>query len=215
MKADWRTQKHQIACLALQASNKDLEARITHICGSVNQLNRELSALSRHINQFSHHPFLETWQADLLTRLIEVAYVRQRNKLPPGVSIGEKNIAEREVLSRAYGNAARRVKWGTLDSLGLDIRHHDALQRYSDVSWKVSSPLLLAMKAIKAQHFLTPQVYRSLFIGARIPSTQRLLLPNGWSSRVRQSQTCSRSGQGSIQSAMAVPFTKASFSTRR
>lgn len=109
---------------------------MTHIRGNVNQLNRELSALSRHVKQFSHHPFLETWQADLLTRLIEVAHVRQTKKLPTGVSIGETNIAEREILSRAYSNAARRVRWSTLDSLGLDVRHHDALQRYSDVSSK-------------------------------------------------------------------------------
>ncbi|KAJ5984172.1 hypothetical protein N7481_006271 [Penicillium waksmanii] len=131
-KTDWRTQKHKIACLALQASNNDLEARIAHIRGKVNQLNREISALSRHVKQFNHNPFLQTWQADLLTRLIEVAYVRQKNKLPAGVSIGEENTADREILSRAYSNAARRVKWSTLDSLGLDIRYHDALQRYSD-----------------------------------------------------------------------------------
>ncbi|KAJ5387605.1 hypothetical protein N7509_010146 [Penicillium cosmopolitanum] len=126
--------KHKIACLALQASNNDLEARITHLRGKVNQLDREISVLSRHVKQFNHHPFLQTWQADLLTRLIEVAYVRQKNKLPDGVSIGETNTADREILSRAYSNAARRVKWGTLDSLGLDIGHHDALQHYSDIA---------------------------------------------------------------------------------
>ncbi|KAJ5755572.1 hypothetical protein N7533_005115 [Penicillium manginii] len=126
--------KHKIACLALQASNNDLEARITHIRGNLNQLEREISVLSRHLKQYSHNPFLETWQADLLTRLIEVAYVRQTRKLPAGVSIGETNTAEREILSRAYSNAARRVHWSTLDSLGLDVRHHDALQRYSDIA---------------------------------------------------------------------------------
>lgn len=174
----------------------------------MNQLEREISVLSRHIKQYSHHPFLETWQADLLTRLIEVAYVRQTRKLPAGVSIGETNTAEREILSRAYSNAARRVHWSTLDSLGLDVRHHDALQRYSDVSWKPFSPSF-SHGCHQSLPLSDAQVYRSLFIGVQIPSTQRLHSLSGWSSRVRKSRTCLHSGQVSIQSATVVPYTKA------
>lgn len=133
MKVDGWKQKSDMTRLALQHSNENLESRITKIRSNVKKLEREVLALSRHIKDASS-PFLGTWEADLLTRLIEVSYIRQTAKFPPGVSISETNFAERDVLSRAYSNAARRVKLTTILRLGLEEQHYEAVQNYSDVS---------------------------------------------------------------------------------
>lgn len=89
--------------------------------------------LQRHVKDF-RHPFFENWEADMLTRLIEIAHTKQYRKLAPGVVIGEDTIAERETLSRAYSNAAKKVRVETIHKLGLSKEYHQALQRYDEVS---------------------------------------------------------------------------------
>lgn len=133
---------------------------MTKIRSNAKKLEREVLALSRHIKDASS-PFLGTWEADLLTRLIEVSYIHQTEKFPHGVSIGETNFAERDVLSRAYSNAARRVKLTTIIRLGLEEKHYEAVQNYSDVS---EDPLAMnAMKSLPTLVSIVLQVvvYRS------------------------------------------------------
>ena len=96
------------------------------------RLKRELWLLQRHVKDF-HHPLFENWEADILTRLIEIAHARQRRKLPGGVAIGEFTTAERETLSRAYGIAALQISLGTIQKLGLSEKYHEAVMRYSEV----------------------------------------------------------------------------------
>lgn len=127
------TQKYEIARLALQASNDDLQSRAEKMHFNAQRLKREITNLTRHINDFSS-PLLETWEADILTRLIEIAHVRQLSKMPEGVAIRENTVSERDLISKAYCNAARRVKATTLFKFGLDQSHYEALQRYPEVS---------------------------------------------------------------------------------
>lgn len=121
---------------------------MAQLVGNTGRLQRELLLLSRHFKEFDN-PLMETWEADILTRLIEVSHVRQTSKLPEGVSIGEMNTAERENLSLAYSNAARRVQPRTLSKLGLGDKYHQAIQRYSEVS---TNPLVMTPECNQPQH---------------------------------------------------------------
>ena len=133
VKANRPTQKYEIARLALQASNNDLQSRVSSLHFNAQRLKREITILTRHVNDLSF-PLLETWEADILTRLIEIAHVRQHSKIPDGVFIRANTVLERELNCKAYCNAARRVRMSTLFKLCLDEAHYDALQRYPEVS---------------------------------------------------------------------------------
>lgn len=118
---------------ALQTLNKHIERRLAKLQANTVRLKRELWLLQRHIKEF-RHPLFENWEADLLTRLIEVAHAHQHKKLPGGVVIGESSFAERESLNHAYSIAAKGIRMPTLRKLGLSEKYHQALQRYSEVS---------------------------------------------------------------------------------
>ncbi|KAJ5856070.1 uncharacterized protein N7529_010014 [Penicillium soppii] len=118
---------------ALQTINDHIESRLGKLQVNVTRLKRELWLLQRHVKEF-HHPLFENWEADMLTRLIEVAYVKEYRKLPGGVVIGKETFFERENLTHAYSLAARDVRLSTVRKLGLSDRYHEALQRYPEVS---------------------------------------------------------------------------------
>ncbi|KAJ5679181.1 hypothetical protein N7462_007425 [Penicillium macrosclerotiorum] len=118
---------------ALQATNDHIRRRIARLQASSTRLKRELLLLQRHVKEFNH-PLFETWEADILTRLVEIAHAHQSRKMASGVAIGEDTTAERETLSRAYIIAAKRIREGTLQKLGLSDRYHQALQRYDEVA---------------------------------------------------------------------------------
>lgn len=127
-------QSYSTSLMALQSSNEGLESRMTKLSNSVNGLNRDLLKLQRQVDSF-YHESLTTWQADILTRLIEVAYARQRRKLPWGVAIGERETQDWEIVSRAYVNAAAKVSKKVLgQKLGLGTNYYEALRKYSEVS---------------------------------------------------------------------------------
>ncbi|KAJ5905750.1 uncharacterized protein N7473_002666 [Penicillium subrubescens] len=118
---------------ALRMSNEHLERRLIKLQVNSARLQRELLLLQQHIKEF-HHPLFETWEADILTRFIEVAHAYQARKLATGVSIGEDNVAERECISRGYVNAAKHVEEETVERLGLSEKYHQALLRYEEVA---------------------------------------------------------------------------------
>lgn len=126
-------QSYSLTHRALQASNADVESKITKLKTNANRLKRELLLLQRHVADFNDTLF-EIWEADILTRLIEVVHARQRQKLLPGVSIGVTNTAYRETLNQAYITASKRVLEGTLRQLGLSPKYREALLRYEQVS---------------------------------------------------------------------------------
>lgn len=85
--------------------------------------------------------------------------------------IGDSSFAERENINHAYSIAAKGIRMPTLRKLGLSEKYHQALQRYSEVSY---CRLDLA--------YLGPTLtwIRSLLIEARILSRPNLHSPNGW-----------------------------------
>ena len=102
------------------------------LLANTTRLKRELWLLQRHIREF-RHPLFESWEADMLTRLIEVAYASEYRKLPGGIVIGKETFSERENLTRAYSLAARDIRSSTIGKLGLSDRYYEALQRYPEV----------------------------------------------------------------------------------
>lgn len=99
------------------------------------RLQLDLMKLQRHINA-GHHEQLPTWQADILTLLIEVMYVRQRRVLPGGIAVGKSDELNYDTLTRVYAAAAGRIDKASLRrKLGLSAKYHTALQqKYSEVS---------------------------------------------------------------------------------
>lgn len=118
----------------MRATDEHLRNKVAKVQANALRLKREIKLLQRHLKEFDH-PLYETWEADVLTRLIEVVYARKYRKLPGGVAIGETTTAEREALSRAYSAAAKRIRIDTIMKLGLSDRHHEALLRYDEVSF--------------------------------------------------------------------------------
>ncbi|KAL2000006.1 hypothetical protein VTN02DRAFT_3669 [Thermoascus thermophilus] len=121
---------YSIALTALHASNGHLERKMEKLHTSTLSLRRELLTLQRHILSFRHEQ-LVTWQADILTRLIEVMYERQGQKLPWGAVWDRKR---REDVSKVYVAAARRIDRRALwTKLGLTSKYHQALGKYAEV----------------------------------------------------------------------------------
>jgi DUF438 domain-containing protein len=83
-----------------------------------------------------HGELLVTWQADILTRLVEVIYERHGWKMPGGLLVGDHDDLERDALSTLYVLAAKKVKKEILTkkAVGLSERYYHALQRYEEVS---------------------------------------------------------------------------------
>ncbi|KAL2008623.1 hypothetical protein VTN00DRAFT_6817 [Thermoascus crustaceus] len=123
-------QDYDIALTALHASNGHLERKMEKLHTSTLSLRRELLTLQMHILSFRHEQ-LVTWQADILTRLIEVMYERQGRKLPWGAVGDDKR---REDVSKVYVAAARRIDRRALwAKLGLTTKYHQALGKYAEV----------------------------------------------------------------------------------
>lgn len=118
----------------MQTTHSNIQHKVAKLQANSLRLKRELFLLHRHVKAF-HHPLLETWEADMLTRLIEMVYTRQCLRLPGGISVGDVLFTERDLLSRAYNIAARRIRIDTLWSLGLSDKYHEALKRYDEVSF--------------------------------------------------------------------------------
>ncbi|KAJ5899289.1 hypothetical protein N7495_004033 [Penicillium taxi] len=116
---------------ALESTNEDLRHRVAKLQTNTARLRREIWLLQRHIKDFNH-PLFENWEADILTRLIEVAHGTQRRVMP--MSISEANTADREKISRVYTDAAKQIWPNTIYRLGLSMMYHEALQRYSEVA---------------------------------------------------------------------------------
>lgn len=86
------------------------------------------------------HDFLTTWQADILTLLIEVVYARLHRILPGGYAVEEIESLDYETLTRVYRTAAKRIHRERLRrKFGLSARYHGALQKY----WEVSISLII------------------------------------------------------------------------
>lgn len=119
---------------ALEASNDSLQNRMFKLRLNTQSFDQEVSLFQQHYKDV-RHPCMETWEADMLTRLIEVAHTILHAKLGVETCIHEGQEAEqRELVSRAYVNAAKRIDRSTLTNLGLGEGYYEALQRFPEVT---------------------------------------------------------------------------------
>lgn len=106
---------------------------MTKLCDSTLQLKRDIMKLQRHVRGF-HHDLLVTWQADILTRLVEIVYTSQNRKLPGGFAPNERQYVDRWTLTRAYTIAVRKINQSTLwMKFCLPVKYYLALQKYEEV----------------------------------------------------------------------------------
>ncbi len=113
-------------------SNELLARKMAQVQANVARLKREISLLDRHIKDYDQ-PLFETWEADILTRLVEVACAAQSNAHLDRFPISLVGNPEREIVSRAYVDAAKQVQEDTLYKLGLTHQHYLAIDRYEEV----------------------------------------------------------------------------------
>ncbi|KAJ5460437.1 uncharacterized protein N7458_001989 [Penicillium daleae] len=124
---------------ALHMSNENLACRLAKLKVNAGRLQRELFLLQRHIKEFQC-PLFETYEADILTRLIDVVHAHQDKKMMGGTAISSESIAEREIISRAYINASKQVQEETIEKLGLSSQHYQAIRRYEEQVAAYRSP---------------------------------------------------------------------------
>ncbi|KAL5003515.1 hypothetical protein BDV10DRAFT_180634 [Aspergillus recurvatus] len=124
-------------CAALREltiSNKLLEGKVKALCSESLRLTFDVTLLKRHMRSFSGE-LLVTWQADILTRLVEVVYERHGWRMPGEILVGDKYSLDRDTLSKIYVMAAIKIKKETImkKAVGLSEQYYLALQRYSQV----------------------------------------------------------------------------------
>ncbi|PKX99131.1 uncharacterized protein P174DRAFT_416829 [Aspergillus novofumigatus IBT 16806] len=126
-------ERYSAALDALNASNHNLEYKLAKIQARNLRLKLDLMRLQRHITSF-HHDLLATWEADILTSLIEVVYQRQGRKLHRGHDIDLRRL-DRKALSMMYTIAAGRIGRRALRNLfGLSQHYWLALQKYDEIA---------------------------------------------------------------------------------
>ncbi|KAH2771460.1 hypothetical protein LV164_005152 [Aspergillus fumigatus] len=126
-------ERYSAALDALNASNHNLEYKLAKIQARNLRLKLDLMRLQRHITSF-HHDLLATWEADILTCLIEVVYQRQGRKLPRGHDIDLRRL-DRKALSAMYTIAAGRIGRRALRGFfGLSQHYWLALQKYDEIA---------------------------------------------------------------------------------
>lgn len=115
-------------------SNKLLESKVKQLCSESLRLTIDVSVLKCHMNAFCGE-LLVTWQADILTRLVEVIYERHGWRMPGEILVGDHDDLDRNTLSKIYVMAAKKVKRETVTkkAVGLSEQYHAALQRYDEV----------------------------------------------------------------------------------
>ena len=198
---------------ALHVSNEDLACRLVKLKVNTGRLQRELFLLQRHIKEFQC-PLFETYEADILTRLIDVAHAHQDKKMKGGTAISFQSIAEREIISRAYINASKQVQEETIEKLGLSNQHYLAICRYEEVRkcFSLSRALARAWKFGETEHRFPVSAYtynRSQHIAAQIHSKPRHPLLDGCLRRRTFYRGSTPSGRSYTPSAMAAQSSRA------
>ncbi|KAL4741506.1 hypothetical protein BDV11DRAFT_203424 [Aspergillus similis] len=106
-------QRYCAALRELTLSNKLLEGKVKQLCSESLRLTFDVTLLKRYMKAISGE-LLVTWQADILTRLIEVIYERHGWRMPGEVLVGDKYSLDRDTLSKIYVMAARKIKKETI-----------------------------------------------------------------------------------------------------
>ncbi|KAL4933376.1 putative alcohol dehydrogenase [Aspergillus undulatus] len=134
-------------CAALREltmTNKLLENKVKQLCSESLRLNFDVTVLKCHMNAFRGE-LLVTWQADVLTRLVEVIYDRHGWRMPGEILVGDHANLDRDTLSKIYALAAKKIKKETVTkkAVGLSESYHRALQRYDEVGSSQQDQILL------------------------------------------------------------------------
>ncbi|KAE8352525.1 hypothetical protein BDV28DRAFT_124207 [Aspergillus coremiiformis] len=120
---------------ALHVSNDRLQSRAKKLSSNTARLELDVMKLQLHVKAF-HEELLVTWQADILTRLVEVVYERSGWRLPGGITAHSHECMDQTKVSLMYRTAARKIKKETLESkFGLSVRYYLALQKYDEVAY--------------------------------------------------------------------------------
>ena len=128
-------QKYSATLKALHASNELLEGKARKLSNNTVLLELDVMRVQCHIKAF-HGEFLMTWQADILTRLIEVVYERSGWKMPGGITSSSHAGMDEAKVTLMYRTAARKIKKETLRRrFNLSVQYYLALQRYDEVSY--------------------------------------------------------------------------------
>ncbi|KAL4778162.1 hypothetical protein BJX76DRAFT_366665 [Aspergillus varians] len=126
--------KYCAALRNLTITNKLLENKVKDLCSESTRLNLDVTILKHHMSAFGGE-LLVTWQADTLTRLVEVIYERHGWRMPGEVLINDHENLDRSTLSKIYVMAAKKIKKETVTkkAVGLSEEYYLALQRYDEV----------------------------------------------------------------------------------
>ncbi|PIG83711.1 hypothetical protein AARAC_011779 [Aspergillus arachidicola] len=128
-------QKYSATLKALHASNELLEGKARKLSNNTVLLELDVMKAQRHIKAF-HGELLITWQADILTRLVEVVYERSGWKMPGGITARSHEGMDEAKVTLMYRTAARKIKKETLRRrFNLSVQYYLALQRYDEVSY--------------------------------------------------------------------------------
>lgn len=184
------TQRYTNTLKSLSASNEMLDTKIKELRSNTLRLRLDLMKFQRHMNGFNRE-FLVTWQADTLTRLIEVIYEGHGWRLPGGVTSRDHGVVNRERMSMMYGIAARKLKKETLRALGLYERYYEALQKYDEVCQ-------LPFRGLGSDS----HNYRSHHFEAQIRFNRNVVLLDGWYRRRTLRSRCIVSGGHCFRCAM-------------
>jgi hypothetical protein len=147
---------------------------------------------------------LVTWQADILTRLVEVIYENHGWRMPGGVLVGDHSDMDRDTLTRIYLTAAKKIKKETVTkkAVGLSAQYYSALQRYDEVSLPTAHEFLLSPDP-------PPNTSRSSIYGVRTLIERNVISHGGSHRRSPHGRGCTTSGANCSQCAIDEQFRRA------
>lgn len=157
----------------LTITNKLLENKVKQLCSESVRLNLDVSIVKQYMSTV-HGELLVTWQADTLTRLVEVIYERHGWRMPGEILVGDHDNLDRDTLSKVYVMAAKKIKKETVTrkAVGLSEPYYLALQRFDKVGILIHT---------KVTHLTGPHsnARRLCICVARVPFEQNPILPDG------------------------------------
>ncbi|KAJ5759568.1 hypothetical protein N7520_006724 [Penicillium odoratum] len=112
----------------LSFTNNLLTTSMDRVSGSVADMMSEVAELERGLKNLNH-PLLAAWEADVLTRFIEVAHASEP-RLQPNSYLLRVGRLTREEYSRGFTFAARRISEQTMLNLGLGPEHFAMIREY-------------------------------------------------------------------------------------
>ncbi|KAJ6096492.1 hypothetical protein N7486_007238 [Penicillium sp. IBT 16267x] len=115
----------------LSFTNQQISAQMDRTKRNIGDFMGELEQLEAHVKDL-HHPLVVNWEADIITRLIEVAHSKEPNLSSNSLLMTARNL-DRETMSRGYSLAAKKISFETIRKFGLREQHYEVLRRYDEL----------------------------------------------------------------------------------